>query len=79
MQSQQKSNNFLLGIYGKLVTFCVVLGLLAILAFRYFSVVEHTASSNLQIEQTRLINVLAMAHSQWLIQGRPNEPQLWIT
>ncbi len=79
MLNQRKSNNRLLYVYGKLVSLCVVLTIMTILSFRYFTVIEQTSLPSLKMEQNRLINVLAMVHSQWLIQGRPREMNLdWL-
>ncbi len=73
MKRQHRSNRHLLQLYGRVISLCIVLMILAILSFRYFSAIERNSAPTLQIEQSRLINILAMIHSQWLSQGRPKQ------
>ncbi|MCG9695482.1 MSHA biogenesis protein MshF [Shewanella sp. Isolate11] len=79
MQSQQQSDNHLLQVYGRLVALCVLLVILTVFGFRYFNAIEQTSAQNLRVEQSRLLNVLAMIRGQWLAQGRPQQMKLnWL-
>lgn len=72
MLSQQKADGELLQVLGKVVSILLILALLAILSFRYFSSVDKIGAQTLKVDHTKLINVLAMVKAQWLAQGRPD-------
>nr|WP_283102797.1 hypothetical protein [Shewanella abyssi] len=55
----------------------VILSLvLSYLAFNYFDSVNKVGKQSMQVEHNRLLNVLGVIRSQWLIQGKPDRLQL---
>ena len=72
MLSQQKAEGELLQILGRVVSMLLIFALLAVLGFRYFSSVDKIGAQTLKVDQTKLINVLAMVKAQWFAQGRPD-------
>ncbi|MCH1930247.1 MSHA biogenesis protein MshF [Shewanella sp. A25] len=76
MQSQQKADSDLLRIFGRMVTITVLLLMLAFIGVKYFSAVPQMAARNMEIEHTRLLNVLTMVRSQWLSLGKPQQMAL---
>ncbi|GGB62794.1 MSHA biogenesis protein MshF [Shewanella inventionis] len=73
MLSQQKADDDLLKVYGKMIAIVVLLIILAILGARYVKTEPNLTSQGLAFEHNRLLNVLAMVRSQWLTSGRPNK------
>ena len=73
MLSQQKADDDLLSVYGKIVAIVVLLVVLAILGARYINTAPNLTSQGLAFEHNRLLNVLAMVRSQWLTSGRPKK------
>ncbi|NMH65216.1 MSHA biogenesis protein MshF [Shewanella salipaludis] len=80
MRREQKAESELLGVYGGMMTLVPVLVIMAIIGFKYFAGLPQLASRNLEQEHTRLLNVLAMVRSQWLLLGKPRAlPLNWQT
>ena len=73
MLSQQKADDDLLSVYGKIIAIVVLLVVLAILGARYINTAPNLTSQGLAFEHNRLLNVLAMVRSQWLTSGRPTK------
>ncbi|MGX9461672.1 hypothetical protein ACWXWU_10580 [Shewanella sp. A14] len=73
MLSQQKSDDDLLTIYGRVIAMLVLLGLLAVFGMRYLNNTSNLGGRGLQFEHNRFLNVLAMVRSQWLASGRPHK------
>ncbi|GGP88921.1 MSHA biogenesis protein MshF [Shewanella ulleungensis] len=73
MLSQQKADDDLLSVYGKIVAIIVLLIVLLILGARYINTAPNLTSQSLAFEHNRLLNVLAMVRSQWLTSGRPDK------
>ncbi|MCL1113749.1 MULTISPECIES: hypothetical protein [Shewanella] len=72
MLSQQKADDDLLKVYGKMIAIVVLLIVLSVLGARYIKTEPILTSQGLAFEHNRLLNVLAMVKSQWLTSGRPN-------
>ncbi|QDE32834.1 hypothetical protein [Shewanella polaris] len=72
MLSQQKADDDLLKIYGRVIAMVVLLVLLTIFGIRYLNNTQSLGERGLEFEHNRLLNVLAMVHSQWLASGRPD-------
>jgi hypothetical protein len=72
MQNQQKADGELLHVFGKVVSILLILALLTILGFKYFSSVDNVGAQSFKREHTKLINMLAMVKAQWFTQGRPD-------
>ncbi|QYJ98051.1 hypothetical protein K0J45_02025 [Shewanella alkalitolerans] len=80
MQNQQRVDSELMQAYGKMIAIVVLLLILGVLGYGYFAKVDQVSSQGLKLEHSRLLNVLAMVRSQWLVQGRPAEMHLdWST
>ncbi|ASJ95444.1 hypothetical protein [Shewanella marisflavi] len=80
MKNQQRVDGELMQAYGKVVAILVLLLILGGLGYGYFAKVDQVSSQGLRFEHNRLLNVLAMVRSQWLVQGRPKEMRLdWST
>ncbi|GGP61325.1 MSHA biogenesis protein MshF [Shewanella algicola] len=73
MLNQQKADDDLLKVYGKLIAIVVLIILVGILGGRYVNTAPNLTSQGLAFEHNRLLNVLAMVRSQWLASGRPNK------
>ncbi|WP_137224769.1 hypothetical protein [Shewanella sp. MEBiC00475] len=73
MKSQQKADDDLLKVYGKMMAILVLLIVFAILGARYMSTIPNLTKQGLAFEHNRLLNVLAMVRSQWLTSGRPDK------
>ena len=76
MQSQQKADNDLLHIYGRMISVGLVLVIMAVVGAKYFLTLPQIAARGLEVEHTRLLNVLVMVRSQWLSLGKPQQMQL---
>ena len=76
MQSQQKADNDLLHIYGRMISVGLVLVIMAVVGSKYFLTLPQIAARGLEVEHTRLLNVLVMVRSQWLSLGKPQQMQL---
>ncbi|AZG71837.1 MSHA biogenesis protein MshF [Shewanella livingstonensis] len=76
MLSQQKADDDLLKVYGRVIAIAVVLVLLAIFGVRYLNTTSNIGGRSLEFEHNRFLNVLAMVRSQWLASGRPHQMQL---
>jgi hypothetical protein len=72
MLSQQKADDELLSVYGRVIAIVVLLVLLAILGVRYLNTASNIGGRGLEFEHNRFLNVLAMVRSQWLSSGRPD-------
>ncbi|QYJ75860.1 hypothetical protein [Shewanella sp. FJAT-52076] len=70
MLPQREAEGELIGIYRRMLAVIVMLLLLAVVGFRYFSGLESVASHSMVMEQGRLQNLVSMARSKWLGQGR---------
>ncbi|MCT8987996.1 hypothetical protein [Shewanella phaeophyticola] len=73
MLSQQKADDDLLKVYGKVIAIVVLIILVGILGGRFINTAPNLTSQGLAFEHNRLLNVLAMVRSQWLASGRPNK------
>lgn len=73
MLRQQKADDDLLKVYGRVLALAVLLLVLAILGFRHFNTVPNLVGQSFAMEHNRLLNILAMVKSQWLSTGRPNK------
>ncbi|WP_372941974.1 hypothetical protein [Shewanella sp.] len=73
MLSQQKADDDLLKVYGKVMAILVLIILVGILGGRYINTAPNLTSQGLALEHNRLLNVLAMVRSQWLASGRPSK------
>ncbi|MGI2260226.1 hypothetical protein [Shewanella sp. GXUN23E] len=71
MDSSENSGGRLQTVYRQLVAVILLLLVLAVLGYRYFEAVPGIVAQGLQVEQTRLLNVLAMTRSKWLGEGQP--------
>lgn len=76
MQSQQKADSDLLRVYGRLISLCLILIILAVIGVKYFSTMPQLAARTVELEHTRFLNVLAMVRSQWLSLGKPSQMRL---
>lgn len=74
--SQQKAESELLGIYGKLIALIILLLVMAYISFHYFGKINQTAQPSIQVEHSRLLNVLGVVRSQWLMRSKPDILQL---
>lgn len=72
MLSQQKAESALLGIYGKLIALIILLMILAYISFHYFGNIKLAVQPSIQVEHNRLLNVLGVARSQWLMRSKPD-------
>ncbi|MCG9747990.1 hypothetical protein [Shewanella sp. Isolate8] len=80
MENQTRVDSELMQAYGKMIAIVVLLLILGGLGYGYFAKVDQVSSQGLKLEHSRLLNVLAMVRSQWLVQGRPAEMHLdWST
>ncbi len=80
MEKQTRVDSELMQAYGKMIAIVVLLLILSVLGYGYFAKVEQVSAQGLRLEHSRLLNVLAMVRSQWLVQGRPAEMHLdWST
>lgn len=80
MENQERADGELMQVYGKVAAILVFLLILGVLGYGYFAKVDQVSSQGLRLEHGRLLNVLAMVRSQWLVQGRPKEMRLdWST
>ncbi|WP_372871521.1 hypothetical protein [Shewanella sp.] len=70
MPSQRDVESDLIGTYRLLLAVIVLMLLLAIVGFRYFGSLDSIASNRMALEQTRWLNIVSMARSKWLGQGR---------
>ena len=71
MLSQQKADSELIGVYGKIVALIILLLVLLYLSFHYFGSIKQLGQPSMQVEHTRLLNVLGVARSQWLMRSKP--------
>jgi len=76
MLSQQKADDDLIKVYGRVIAIVVVLVLLSIVGIRSFNSTSNIGGRGLEFEHNRFLNVLAMVRSQWLASGRPHRMQL---
>ncbi|GIU13872.1 MULTISPECIES: hypothetical protein [unclassified Shewanella] len=76
MLSQHKADAKLLDVYGKLIALIILLIVLFYLSFNYFGSIKQLAQPSMQVEHTRLLNVLGVARSQWLMRSKPEILQL---
>lgn len=73
MLKQQKADDELLKIYGRIVAISIFLLVLAILGLKYLNAIPDIAGKSLALEHTRLLNITTMIKSQWLSSGRPKQ------
>jgi hypothetical protein len=73
MLKQQKADDGLLKVYGRIITISIFLLVLAILGSKYFNVMPDIAGKSLALEHTRFLNMTTMIKSQWLSSGRPKQ------
>lgn len=73
MQSQQRAQSELLRLFGRLVSLCLILIILAVMGVKYFSTVPQVAGRSVELAHTRFLHVLAMVHAQWLSLGKPQQ------
>ncbi|UJF21983.1 hypothetical protein [Shewanella sp. OMA3-2] len=73
MLKQQKADDDLLKIYGRIVAISIFLLVLAMLGFKYFNAIPTIAGKSLALEHTRFLNITTMIKSQWLSSGRPKQ------
>ncbi|MCL2912248.1 hypothetical protein L2725_00380 [Shewanella corallii] len=79
MDSSEESAGRLQGVFRQMVAVVLLLLVLAVLGYRYFEAVPGVVAQGLQLEQTRLLNVLAMTRSKWLGEGKPPKLTLaWV-
>ncbi|MBT1444107.1 MSHA biogenesis protein MshF [Shewanella sp. JM162201] len=76
MLSQRDADSDLLSVYRRLLAVVVLMLLLAALAYRYFGSLDSLSSHSLALEQTRLVNIVLMARSQWLGEGQGEQIKL---
>jgi len=76
MQSQQQADSELLQMFGKVAAIVLLLTLLSILGVRYFGSVDKISAQGLRVDHTKMLNILAMVKTQWLVRGRPTEMKL---
>lgn len=76
MQSQQKAENDLLRVYGRLVAICLILIVMSIIGLKYFAGLPQLAARGIALEHDRFLNVLVMVRSQWLSLGNPPSMRL---
>ncbi|ABV89074.1 hypothetical protein [Shewanella pealeana] len=72
MLSQHKADSELLNVYGKLIALIILLIVLFYLSFNYFGSIKQLGQPSIQVEHTRLLNVLGVARSQWLMRSKPD-------
>lgn len=72
MLSQHKADAELINVYGKIIALIILLIVLFYLAFSYFGSIKQLSQPSMQVEHTRLLNVLGVARSQWLMRSRPD-------
>ncbi|WP_338591498.1 hypothetical protein VXM60_02780 [Shewanella khirikhana] len=70
MQPQREVEGELIGTYRQLLAVIVLMLLLAIVGLRYFGSLDSMASHGMTLEQSRWLNIVSMARSKWLGQGR---------
>ncbi|QIR13366.1 hypothetical protein [Shewanella aestuarii] len=73
MLRQQKADDDLLKVYGRILALVVLLLVLGVLGFRHFNTVPTLVGQSFAMEHNRLLNILAMVKSQWLSTGRPDK------
>ncbi|UCX06204.1 hypothetical protein [Shewanella glacialimarina] len=73
MLKQQKADDDLLKIYGRIVAISIFLLVLAVLGGKYFNAMPAIAGKSLALEHTRFLNITTMIKSQWLSSGRPKQ------
>ncbi|MBB1439179.1 hypothetical protein H5202_10905 [Shewanella sp. SG41-4] len=73
MLNQQKADDDLLKVYGRVIAIIVVLVLLTIFGVRYVNTTSSIGGRGVEFEHNRFLNVLAMVRSQWLASGRPKQ------
>ncbi|WP_434939741.1 MSHA biogenesis protein MshF [Shewanella sp. HL-SH8] len=73
MLKQQKADDDLLKIYGRIVAISIFLLVLAVLGIKYFNAMPAIAGKSLALEHTRFLNITTMIKSQWLSSGRPKQ------
>lgn len=79
MNQSEDSGSRLQSAYRQMIAVILLLVVLAVLGFRYFEAVPGIVGQSLQVEHTRLLNVLAMTKSKWLGEGKPSQMTLaWI-
>ncbi|MCG9730295.1 hypothetical protein L1D44_10580 [Shewanella sp. Isolate13] len=71
MLNQQKADAELISVYGKIIALIILLIVLFYLAFNYFGSIKQLSRPSMQVEHTRLLNVLGVARSQWLMRSKP--------
>lgn len=76
MLSQQKADNELLTLLGKIFALIILLLVLSYLAFGYFVSIQQVGQQNIQVVHNRLLNTLGVIRSQWLIRGKPSSLKL---
>ncbi|MGS0674976.1 hypothetical protein [Shewanella sp. 0m-4] len=72
MLSQQKAEAELITIYGKVIALIILLIILFFLGFHYFGGIKQLSQPSIRVEHTRLLNVMAVARSQWLMRSKPD-------
>lgn len=73
MIPQQKAEGDLLKVFSQLIAVVLLLILMSMLALQYLRSAPDIASRSLQLEHTRLMNVLVMVKSQWIALGKPHQ------
>lgn len=76
MLSQQKADIDLLTLFKKIVTLVVLLLVLSCFAFSYFGQSKQVDYQSIKTEHNRLLNILGVIRSQWLIKGKPKQLKL---
>ena len=72
MLSQHKADSELLNVYGKIIALIILLFVLFYLSFQYFGSIKQLGQLSLRVEHTRLVNIVAVARSQWLMRSKPD-------
>ncbi|WP_232775170.1 MULTISPECIES: hypothetical protein [unclassified Shewanella] len=76
MLSQQKSDIELLTLFRKIFALVILLLVLSYLAFSHFDSIKQVGQQSIKTEHNRLLNILGIIRSQWLIKGRPEQLKL---
>lgn len=76
MLSQQKADGELLTLFRKIFALVILLLVLAYFAFSHFGGINQVGQQSIQVEHNRLLNILGVIRSQWLIKGKPERLQL---
>ncbi len=76
MLRQHKADSELISIYGKVLALIILLIVLSYLGFHYFGSIKQVGQQSVRVEHTRLLNVLGVVRSQWLMRSKPEVLQL---